>query len=124
MAEHYHHTQRGILMSTALLLAAVLTGLPGILVIPSIGAVALVIVRAMRPAVCVRVALLFPDCRSERYRDLLVFRARALALSRCALRYRRRPDRAQYVAERIWDQSEDQAGAFITFPDSPRSNCA
>jgi hypothetical protein len=32
MAEHYHHTQRGILMLTALLLAAVLTGLPGILV--------------------------------------------------------------------------------------------
>jgi transposase len=61
---------------------------------------------AMRPALCVRVALLFPDCRSERYRDLLVFRARVLALPRCALRYRRRPDRAQYVAERIWDQSE------------------
>jgi hypothetical protein len=32
MAEHYHHTQRGVLMLTALLLAAVLTGLPGILV--------------------------------------------------------------------------------------------
>jgi hypothetical protein len=32
MAEHYHHTQRGILMLMALLLAAVLTGLPGILV--------------------------------------------------------------------------------------------
>jgi hypothetical protein len=50
----------------------------------SIGTVALVIVRAMHPALCVRVALLFPDCRSERYRDLLVFRARALALPRCA----------------------------------------
>jgi hypothetical protein len=32
MAEHYHRTQRGVLMLTALSLAAVLTGLPGILV--------------------------------------------------------------------------------------------
>ena len=88
MAEHYHHTQRGILMLTALSLAAVLTGLPGIFGDTSIGAVALVIVRAMHPALWVRVALLLPDCRSEWYRDLLVFRARALALSRCGRRRR------------------------------------